>query len=133
MIWLNFKGWDGKFAFDLHSRNTLSFKRLFHPSLATYYANSLCYGILNNQKKGLSGRVECKEYFHRIGIKSQAEYYDWCRHNHQTRIKLCIPYNPHVTYKNHGWTTWYKFFGKQPPVTADTQLPYIDCAKLVQE
>ena len=77
MIWLNFKGWDGKFAFDSNNCNILSLKKLFHPSLATYYANSLCYGNLNNQKKkGLSGQVECKEYFHRIGIKSQAEYYD---------------------------------------------------------
>lgn len=51
MIWLNFKGWDGKFAFDPNNCDILSLKKLFHPSLATYYANSLCYGNLNNQKK----------------------------------------------------------------------------------
>ena len=44
-----------------------------------------------------------------------------------------IPHDPNVTYKNRGWTTWYEFFGKQPLVTVDTQLPYIDCAKLIQE
>ena len=77
---------------------------------------------------------ECKEYFHRIGIKSERQYYAWCKHNRQTRTKLHIPpHDPNVTYKNCGWTTWYEFFGKQPLVTVDTQLPYIDCAKLVQE
>lgn len=139
MIWLNFNGWNGKFAFDLHDRDILFFKNLFHPSLATS-ANSLCYGNPNNQKKILSGQVEgladylatefgdrfdkkkfikalfdsnilkmiqrqdnlpkncftkefvakvrqqqrvrkateyseCKEYFHRIGIKSERQYY----------------------------------------------------------
>ena len=63
MIWLNFKGWDGKFSFDLHSHNILSFKKLFHPSLATYYANSLCYGILNNQKKDCQVELNVRNIF----------------------------------------------------------------------
>ena len=50
MIWLNFNGWNGEFAFDLHDRDILFFKNLFHPSLATS-ANSLCYGNPNNQKR----------------------------------------------------------------------------------
>ena len=56
MIWLNFNGANGEFAFDLQDHECLSYKKLFHPSLATY-CNPKCYGNRNNQKQILSRRV----------------------------------------------------------------------------
>ena len=56
MIWLNFNGANGEFAFDLQDHKIVSYKKLFHPSLATY-ANFKVYGNQNNQKQIVSRRV----------------------------------------------------------------------------
>ena len=49
-------------------------------------------------------------------------------------IKLGIPSDPHQKYANHGWTTWYDFFGTQPciSVASGSILSYTDCAIVVQ-
>ena len=54
MIWLNFNRWNGEFLPLIYMITILSFKKLFHPSLATY-SNSLCYGNPNNPKRALLG------------------------------------------------------------------------------
>ena len=56
MIWLNFNGANGEFAFDLQDHTIVSYKKLFHPSLATY-ANCKVYGNEKNQKHKVSRRV----------------------------------------------------------------------------
>ena len=63
---------------------------------------------------------KCAEYIQHISMKTEAEFFDWLRHNRETRIKLGLPSNLQRTYKNHGWTTHYNLFRTQPPVTKDT-------------
>ena len=201
MIWLNFNGANGEFAFDLQDHKIVSYKKLFHPSLATY-VNCKVYGHPNNQKRIVSRRVrhladylgtqlgdrfdkskflqlvfgstqlkmidsrytthivteanlsssfvtkvreqkrekkfakykESQENIQVIGIKSHIEFVAWSRNNRPTMIKLGIPSDPHQKYANHGWTTWYDFFGTQPciSVASGSILSYTDCAIVVQ-
>ena len=50
---------------------------------------------------------ECAEYIQHISIKTEAEFFDWLRHNRETRIKLGIPSNVQspIKYENNGRTT----------------------------
>jgi hypothetical protein len=48
---------------------------------------------------------ECAEYIQHISIKTEAGFFDWLRHNRETRIKLGIPSNPQLKYENNGRTT----------------------------
>ena len=45
---------------------------------------------------------KCAEYIQSIGIKTEAEFFDWRRHNRERRIILGIPSNRQQTCKNQG-------------------------------
>lgn len=84
--------------------------RVYNNSGWKGYGDWLGNGIISNQNKVFSTYVEAKKYVHKLQLRSQKEWNEYCSKN--TRPSN-IPRSPAEVYKNKGWVSWQDFLGKK--------------------
>jgi superfamily II DNA or RNA helicase len=73
------------------------------------YGDWLGNGIISNKNKVFSSYVEAKKYVHKLQLRTQKEWNEFCKKN--TRPSN-IPRSPAGVYKNKGWISWEDWLGK---------------------
>ena len=51
---------------------------------------------------------EAREYVRKVGLKSQRQWWQWCRDGHRPAD---VPSKPHEKYKGKGWVSWPDWLG----------------------
>jgi superfamily II DNA or RNA helicase len=73
------------------------------------YGDWLGTGIVSNQNKIFLTYDEAKKYVHKLQLRSQKEWNEYCKKNERPSN---IPRSPAGVYKNKGWINWQDFLGK---------------------
>jgi superfamily II DNA or RNA helicase len=74
------------------------------------YGDWLGTGIVSNQNKIFLTYGEAKKYVHKLQLRSQKEWNEYCKKNERPSN---IPRSPSGVYKNKGWINWQDFLGKK--------------------
>jgi hypothetical protein len=74
----------------------------------TNWGDFLGTGNVANFNKIYKTFEECKKFAHKLKLKNQKEWFDFCKSGNKP---VNIPVNPSGTYKNKGWISWGDFLG----------------------
>jgi superfamily II DNA or RNA helicase len=74
------------------------------------YGDWLGNGTIANQNKAFLNFSDAKKYVHKLKLRTQKDWNNYCREN--TRPSN-IPRSPAGVYKNKGWISWQDFLGKE--------------------
>lgn len=100
------------------------------------YLNSNMPSNIEKNRRYYKTYKEAKEKFLAMNlteINSESKYHEWHK---EINLSDKFPLNPHLTYKNKGWTTWGNFLGTgklSDNVKHANYLNYDDTKKYVQE
>jgi hypothetical protein len=72
------------------------------------YGDWLGTGRIANQNKIYTTFVEAREFVHKLNLKSQRQYFNYCKNSNKPDN---IPRAPHKSYKNKGWISWPDWLG----------------------